>query len=127
MAKVDLKKACKSVEINGHEYVRADQVAISVSSEENLLLADLGDDDDGSIGMESLRGARVLLMCANYFYEGILVGLSCDEVILSDAGIVYETGPWSVASWKDRQTLPGPVGVKHHAIESFQQSPSPLV
>lgn len=79
-------------------------------------------------GLSSLLGDRVLLMCGNYFYEGVLEGIIEDRgdlcVKLSDAGIVYETGAWSDLSWKDRQQLPGDHYVRIEAIESFCLSPS---
>ena len=77
-------------------------------------------------GLVSLLGERVLIMCANYFYEGILRGVNDDCCLLDDAGIVYETGPWLEESWKDRQELPGPHYVATQSIESFCKSP-PLV
>jgi len=71
-------------------------------------------------GLVALLGKRVLLMCANYFYEGILEGVNGECVALGDPGIVYETGPWSSDKWRDRQAL----GISTHyimknAIESF--------
>jgi hypothetical protein len=46
-------------------------------------------------GLEALLGKRVLIMCAGYFYEGVLIGTSESFVKLDDAGIVYSTGEWS--------------------------------
>ena len=56
-------------------------------------------------GLEKLLGEKVLLMCANYFYTGKLVGVNTDCVLLSDPAIVYETGEWSSKSFKDAQPL----------------------
>lgn len=78
-------------------------------------------------GLLALVGERVLLMCLNYFYEGILVGVNDTVVLLEDAGIVYETGKWSEKSWADRQQLPGPHYVQISAIESFCESPSVVI
>lgn len=77
-------------------------------------------------GLESLLDERVLLMCANYFYEGVLEGVDEKDALLTDAGIVYNTGSWSEKEWEDRQQLPGPHFVKIQAIESFCVSP-PMV
>ncbi|MHC4643915.1 MAG: hypothetical protein ACYTBJ_00335 [Planctomycetota bacterium] len=77
-------------------------------------------------GLVSLLGSRVLLMCANYFYEGVLEGVNESCALLSDAGIVYETGKWSEKAWGDRQQLPGDHYVMLQAIESFCPSP-PMV
>ena len=70
-------------------------------------------------GLASLLGTRVLLMCANYFYEGVLEGVNDTCCLLSDAGIVYSTGDWSKKEWSDRQQLPGEHYVMLQAIESF--------
>jgi hypothetical protein len=75
-------------------------------------------------GLASLLGERVLLMCANYFYEGVLDGVNDSDVLMSDVGIVYETGKWNEKAWGDRQQLPGPHFVRIQAIESYCLSPS---
>lgn len=56
-------------------------------------------------GLEAFLGETVLLMCANYFYAGKLVGVNTNCVELSDASIVYETGPWNEKGYKDSQKL----------------------
>lgn len=56
-------------------------------------------------GLEALLGERVLLLCAGYFYEGILIGVSQDAVKLDDAAIVYSTGAWLDKSYSDIQKL----------------------
>lgn len=70
-------------------------------------------------GLEALLGENVLLMCANYFYHGKLVGVNETCVLLDDAKIVYETGDWTSAEWKDAQPLPGHWYVQTAFIESF--------
>lgn len=79
-------------------------------------------------GLLSLLGERVLLLCANYFYEGVFEGFdeNLGTIMLTDAGIVYETGPWTEDSWKDRQALEGEHYVQIQSLESFRKSP-PLV
>ena len=79
-------------------------------------------EDDQQSGLEGLIGETVLLMCSNYFYHGTVVALSDTDVELSDAGIVYETGPWSDKEFKDRQALPGNVFVRLQAVESYVQA-----
>lgn len=61
--------------------------------------------EDNSEGLSALLGKRVLLMCAGYFYEGLLVGVNKTCVKLDDAGLVYETGPFSDKNYKDLQKL----------------------
>lgn len=72
-------------------------------------------------GLEGLLGEEVILMCANYFYSGKLVGVNESFVKLDGAKIVYETGEWSAKAWKDAQ----PIGDGHYimkgAIESFRK------
>ena len=46
-------------------------------------------------GLEALMGQRVTLFCGVYIYTGKLVGVNATCVKLEDAGIVYETGPFS--------------------------------
>ena len=71
-------------------------------------------------GMESLIGERVLLLCANYFYTGRLMGVNDTCVLLDDPAIVYETGEWAAAKYKDEQPLNmKPFYVQTSAIESF--------
>jgi hypothetical protein len=78
-------------------------------------------------GLLSLLGERVLLMCANYFYEGILEGVDEEDALLADAGIVYETGKWSEKNWADRQSLPNEHFVRLQSIESYCISPSVVI
>lgn len=71
-------------------------------------------------GLEALLGAKVLIICACYFYHGKLVGVNDTCVKLEDASIVYETGEWAAEAYKDAQRLPA----KYHyvamgMIESF--------
>lgn len=70
-------------------------------------------------GFPALLGERVTLFCLNYIYTGKLAGVNDTCVLLEDAGIVYETGPFNDADWKDYQPLPGPWYVQKSAIESF--------
>ena len=73
-------------------------------------------DGEGLIG---LLGQRVTLLCANYFYTGLLVGVNGNCVRLDDPSIVYETGEWTEKEYKDSQRLPGTVYVMLNAVESF--------
>ena len=47
-------------------------------------------------GLEALIGQVVTLFCGVYIYSGKLVGVNDTCVKLEDAGIVYETGPFTV-------------------------------
>ena len=70
-------------------------------------------------GLDKLLGERVTLFCLNYIYTGKLSGVNETRVLLTDAAIVYETGPLNDKKWKDAQSLPGPWYVQRGAIESF--------
>lgn len=79
-------------------------------------------------GLMALLGERVLLMCMNYFYEGVLEGVNSEDVLISDPGIVYETGPWTEEKWTDRQSLGHPEHyIRKSAIESYCASPSRII
>ncbi len=70
-------------------------------------------------GLTGLLGNKVLLLCMNYFYTGILEGVNETCVLLKDPSIVYETGPWTSDTYKDAQKLPNDLYVQKSAIESF--------
>lgn len=70
-------------------------------------------------GLEKLLGERITLYCGNYIYTGKLMGVNTSCVLLHDAGVVYETGPYTDKHWKDMQLLPGPWYVMLAWIESF--------
>lgn len=70
-------------------------------------------------GLVGLLGQRVTLFCMNYFYTGKLTGVNDLDVLLEDAAIVYETGPFTDKTWKDAQVLPSPLYVRTSAIEAY--------
>lgn len=70
-------------------------------------------------GLISCLNKVVILLCMNYFYTGKLVGVNDDCVLLTGASIVYETGAWKDAAWKDAQRLPFDVYVTRRSIEAF--------
>ena len=70
-------------------------------------------------GLTSLLGERVTLFCENYFYTGVLAGVNDGDVLLTDAAIVYETGPFDDKKWKDAQKLPNDIYVRVSHIEAY--------
>jgi len=70
-------------------------------------------------GLEKLLGETVTLFCCRYIYSGKLMGVDDKNVLLEDAGIVYETGELTTPDWLDRQALPGSWYVARQSIESF--------
>jgi len=78
-------------------------------------------------GLIGLMGQRITLFCANYIYRGILSGVNDTCVLLDEAQVVYETGPFNQKEWKDAQPLGGSWYVERGAIESFGLTKSDLV
>ena len=70
-------------------------------------------------GMVKLMGERVTFFCVNYIYTGKLIGVNESDILLSDAAIVYETGPFDKKDWGDAQTLPNDVYIRTSAVESY--------
>ena len=70
-------------------------------------------------GLISLLGKIVTVFCVNYIYTGVLEGVNDTCILLKDAKIVYETGPFNTKDWKDAQALPNDIYVQTAAIESF--------
>ena len=70
-------------------------------------------------GLEKLIGERVTIFCCRYIYTGKLSGVNDTCVLLTDAGIVYETGALDSEEWSDMQKLPHDWYVSIQSIESF--------
>jgi hypothetical protein len=71
-------------------------------------------------GLDKLIGERVTFYCANGFiYTGKLIGVNTTCVLLSDAGIVFETGEFNTKSWKDYQQFPNEFYLMTAAIVGF--------
>lgn len=70
-------------------------------------------------GLESLLGKRVTFFCLNYIYTGDLTGVNETCVLLENPSIVYETGSWTTAEWKDAQALPHSIYIQMSAVEAF--------
>ena len=70
-------------------------------------------------GLVKLLGETVTVFCASYIYTGKLSGVNDTCILLDDAKIVYETGPFDEKNWKDAQALPGSWYIRLGMIESF--------
>lgn len=66
-------------------------------------------------------GKKILVLCANYFYTGELINIYDHSIVLENASIVYETGPWENKQYKDVQKLGHKVYILISAIESFME------
>jgi hypothetical protein len=62
-------------------------------------------DSTDAEGLESLLGEYVLIWCECYIYYGRLVGVDEKDVVLEEAAVVYQTGPFSDEKLKDCQPL----------------------
>lgn len=76
-------------------------------------------EDTAAEGLEALLGERVTVWCVNYFYTGKLIGVNDTCIKLTDAAVVYDTGPLTDKKWQDAQPLPREWYVMLSAIESF--------
>ena len=70
-------------------------------------------------GFDKLLGERITVFCMNYIYTGKLSGVNDTCILLINPAIVYETGAFNEAGWKDAQNLPYDLYVQLSAIESF--------
>lgn len=71
-------------------------------------------------GLDAFLGKEILVFCLNYIYTGKLVGVNSSFIKLEGARLVYETGAFNTAGYKDAQALPTGIWyVQMSAIESF--------
>jgi hypothetical protein len=64
-------------------------------------------------------GQEVVVFCANYIYGGKIVNVTSQELVLDDPYIIYETGDFAAAQWKNFQRLPTKQArIERTAIES---------
>ena len=96
--------------INGVEYVEKDKAPLSGCKE-------VGKFSDAH--MCKFIGKRITFFCCRYIYAGVLSEIEQDSYLLTDCGIVYETGAFGTPSWKDYQKLPNDFYVSKQAVESF--------
>ena len=75
--------------------------------------------------LDAFFGKRITLFCGVYVYTGKLVGVNDTCVKLEDAAIVYETGPFTDAKWKDAQSPPGEWYVARQATTPFCDCSAP--
>ena len=70
-------------------------------------------------GLESLLGEYVEVLCYRYIYHGKLTGVNDKDILITDASIVFETGPYDKKEYEDIQKLGRDVYVRIDAIESY--------
>lgn len=72
-----------------------------------------------SEGLEKLLGENVMVLCMNYFYHGKLTGVNENDILLTDARIVFDSGSWEENGFDESERLPNPLYVRVAAIESY--------
>lgn len=70
-------------------------------------------------GWEAAHGKRILVHATNYNYSGILSGVNSICVELTDASVVFETGPYTDKKFKDAQKTPRPITLFTNSVECF--------
>lgn len=74
-------------------------------------------ENEGLVGM---MGQNVMVFAMSYIYAGVLSGANGDCILLENARLVYETGPFTKPGYEDAQDLPGKkVYIMKNAIEAF--------
>ena len=73
-------------------------------------------------GLVGLLGKKVIIWCMNYIYHGTLEGVNTDDILLTEASVVYETGPLC-SKIKDAQKLPAPLYIRIDKIEVYYEKP----
>jgi hypothetical protein len=76
-------------------------------------------EDDSVSGLESLLGKIITVFSCRYIYSGKLSGVNEDCILLTDCGIVYDTGSFVEKSWSDYQKLPNDWYIAKSSIESW--------
>ena len=70
-------------------------------------------------GFEKFIGEKLTVFCFNYIYTGTLTGINDSYIQLTDAMVVYETGPFNEKNWKDAQPVSKEWYIMISAVESF--------
>lgn len=70
-------------------------------------------------GLEALLGERVVVWCMNYIYAGTLTGVNTHDILLENAGVVYNTGKLTAKTFEDFQEIVGPLYVRLSAVEAY--------
>ncbi len=56
-------------------------------------------------GLVSLLGEQVVVWCECYIYTGLLSGVNDNDILLTDASVVYQTGELNKKGFEDSQPL----------------------
>jgi len=70
-------------------------------------------------GLESLLGENVEVLCFKYIYHGKLSGVNEKDILITDASIIFDTGPYDKEGYADIEKLNRDVYVRIDSIESY--------
>ena len=70
-------------------------------------------------GLVALLGKRVVIWCECYIYTGILKGVNEQDILLTAASVVYETGPLDESGFQDSQAIGTDWYIRTAKIESY--------
>lgn len=92
---------------------------MKVLTEKKVIVKETSIDEVENEGLLALLGETITCFCAVYIYTGKLVGVNKTCIKLENPKIVYETGPFSIPTWKDAQQLPSDLYIQVGLIEAF--------
>lgn len=73
-------------------------------------------------GLLALLDKKVMVYCCGFIYTGVLSGVNDVDILLTDASIVYNTGP--IASQPtDASAVPSDLYIRTAAIECYYVAP----
>lgn len=75
--------------------------------------------EDKNEGLNGLLGEYVVIYCVNYIYSGKLVGINKADIKLTEAEIVYDTGPLNAKKFTNSESLPTDWYIRISAIETY--------
>ena len=64
-------------------------------------------------------GAYCFFVCPRFFYWSRVQAVSDESIFLTDAYIIYETGPWKDEQWQTMEKLPCDWAVSRGAVEFY--------
>ena len=55
--------------------------------------------------LDEMLGKNITVFACRYFYHGKLVGYDADEIVLEKPSVIFETGKYDDATFKDIQSM----------------------
>jgi len=73
-------------------------------------------------GLESLIGDMVEVLCTRYIYHGKLSGVNDNDILITDASIIYNTGDHGAQKYDDIQPLKRDIYLRIASIEYYMKA-----